>query len=158
MGLGLRGVLAILVCAWPALMPATIDTFAQNSGTVESPESEPPPHVPYWQVIEEQGFLSGGFAQHHDPDHGDLSGPTMSWGLWAEAEYIGGFSLWLTSVAGGEQRVTSGGFEVLGPFTLPLGPVRILPTFRLGVENRRAPPDDGYGGLAALGLETAVWL
>src|SRR6185295_2921670 len=43
-------------------------------------------------------------------------------------------------------------------FSLPLGPIRLTPQFRLGGEYRSDPPDDGLAGLAGIGFEVGFWL
>jgi hypothetical protein len=164
----LHRAIGTLICGWLSLQPAIADVIGEKGDSAQSPEhgenqedNEPPAHTPYWYVGEEDYWhrlLSGGYARQWDPDHGALAGPTISWGCWMEGEVTGGFSVWLTSVAGGDQRVTTAGVEMLGPVTFPIGPVLILTTVRIGLENRQAPPHDGFGGLAALGLETGVWL
>ncbi len=133
---------------------------SQHNGEGGSTQTQTAPTVeePYWHQIPEQGFLSFALAREEETDGEMLQGPRLGWGLWDEEDEIGGVSLYLSSVGGEHQRISRVGFEGLGFLTWPIGPVRIFPTYGLGIEYRSHDPDSGYGGLGAVGLETAIWL
>jgi hypothetical protein len=91
-----------------------------------------------------------------DPGGVPLQGFRGAWGSQEEDEIFGRVGLWGAYQHGDDQSVTSAGMEVGAPM-LPLGPVRLGPRFRLGLESRSAPPDDGLAALAGIGLEIGFW-
>src|SRR6185295_9265537 len=64
---------------------------------------------------------------------------------------------WGAYQQGEDLTVTSAGLDA-SLFSLPLGPIRLTPQFRLGGEYRSDPPDDGLAGLAGIGFEVGFWL
>jgi hypothetical protein len=151
-----------LVVAVPAAFGGQESDSASQSGPDQAqpqsaPASEDVP-APYWYDIPQQGFLSLSLDQEEEPDGETLQGLALGYGLWDESDEIGGISFWLSSARGEHQRVSRAGFEALGYFTLPIGPVRVFPTACLGLELREHDPDAGWGGMGSLGLETAIWL
>jgi hypothetical protein len=94
--------------------------------------------------------------QGDDPDGVHLTGLRASFGRWVEDEFYERAFLWGAFQQGENQKVTSAGAEfALGP---PFGPFRVMPRFRLGFEHRAEPPDDGFAGLAGIGIELNLWL
>jgi hypothetical protein len=64
---------------------------------------------------------------------------------------------WASRQAGDIQRIHGGGLD-FGLFIMPLGPVRIFPRAKVGLEYRAEPPHDGLGGLFGIGMEGGVWI
>lgn len=100
------------------------------------------------------------YVEEDEPDGGPrLRGVSLLYSSWDETvSFSGGFGWFLSWQDGGGQTIWDGGLEMTWLPWVPKAPVRIGPRLRLGLQHRRSDPDEGFGGLAAAGVELAFWL
>ncbi|HYV20812.1 MAG TPA: ankyrin repeat domain-containing protein [Verrucomicrobiae bacterium] len=144
----------LIVAALVSLVIAGGGAMADPQDPAKRPDHSVAPE-PFGPGDESRVFTVEGLSGD-DPDGVSLQGLRGGYGLHAEDEYIGRVGFWGAYQRGEGQTVASGGAEVGFPM-LPWGPVRIGPRFRLGLEHRAAPPDDGLAALAGIGFEVGLW-
>jgi len=116
------------------------------------PRSEWGPHA-------ESRIYGLAYVEEEEPDGTRLQGVSLLWSNWDETvDFNGGLGWYLSWQEGGQQTIWGGGFEATWLPWVPQAPVRFGPRLRLGLEHRRSAPDDGLGGMAAVGLELGVWI
>jgi hypothetical protein len=99
------------------------------------------------------------YVEEDEPDGSDLRGLGLLWSSWDETVTMsGGLGWWLAWQEGEGQTIWDGGFEMTWLPWVPHGPVRFGPRLRIGLQHRSEEPDAGLSGIAAAGLELAVWL
>ncbi len=112
-----------------------------------------------WGPHAESRIYGLSYVEEDEPDGTRLQGISLLWSSWDETvDFSGGLGWWVAWQDGGRQTIYSGGFEATWLPWVPQAPVRFGPRLRLGLEHRRSDPDDGFGGLAAAGVELAFWI
>ncbi len=112
-----------------------------------------------WGPHAESRIYGLSYVEEDEPDGTRLQGISLLWSSWDETvDFNGGLGWWVAWQDGGGQTIYSGGFEATWLPWVPQAPVRFGPRFRLGLEHRRSDPDEGFGGLAAGGVELAFWI
>jgi len=109
---------------------------------------------------EDLGTVAVAWIQEDDPNGERLHGIRLEAGSWDETadefKLAGGF--WLSGQHGGSQRVFDGGLNI-GWVFCRIGPVRVvLPQVKAGLEHRRRPPHDGFGGVLGVGIDAGIWI
>jgi hypothetical protein len=125
----------------------------------EEESAEPAPYR-FWLGPRDslQGLISITRTRERDPGGEVMRGLKLGLGPWAEIPGVGGLRAfgWLSARRGDEQRVIGAGVTA-GYFMTYVGPFRIYPHAKIGLEHRRRAPHDGFGGLAGVGVEVAFW-
>jgi hypothetical protein len=112
-----------------------------------------------WGPHAESRIYGLSYIKEDEPDGTRLQGISLLWSNWDETvDFNGGLGWWVAYQDGGGQTIYSGGFEATWSPWVPRAPLRFGPRFRLGLEHRRSDPDEGFGGLAAAGVELAFWI
>ena len=124
-------------------------------------EQEDPPCGWTWGPISEERILfSIERTGETDPGGEYLRGFKAGFGTWdeTESEFGGGAgTYWLAFKQGDNLKVYGMGVDA-GLLIIPLGPVRVFPRLKVGLEYRADPPDSGPTGLVGMGVEFGVWL
>ena len=154
------GILALLCCAVTGIptAPAFGAAEAEEAASENASEQVFLPLNP-WGPHAESTLYGFSYIEEDEPDGTRLQGISLLWSSWDETvDFSGGLGVWLSAQTGDSQTVIGAGAEVtLYPWVFQ-APVRFGPRFRLGVEHRRRDPDDGFGGLFAIGVEGAIWI
>ena len=128
------------------------------SGEQQDPEESSAQFA--WGPHAESRVYGVSYIEEDEPDGTTLQGVSVLWSNWDETIRLfnGGFGLWLAAQEGDSQTVLGGGVEVSLTPWVPRAPLRFGPRFRFGLEHRSRDPDDGFGGLFAVGVEAALWI
>lgn len=158
-----RALPLILVCLCGVPGASWSAGTGDRPGAGAGSEAETPWEEPYvwWLGPRDslQGLISIGRTRERDPGGEVMRGLRLSLGPWAEIPELGAFRAfaWLSARRGEEQRVVAAGVTA-GMFMTYIGPFRVYPHLKIGIEHRRRSPDEGLAGLGGVGLEAALWI
>lgn len=155
------------------ILPFSILVFAAVLGLCQADEVNEPedeeevpqaePEKPWWRgpFGEDVTLISVDRTRETDPSGERLRGIRFALRMWQDeyddlAGIVGG-GYYLTIKEGKTRKIFDAGVE-LHLFNTAVGPVRLGPRLRLGLEYRDDEPDQGIGGVFAIGWNVAVWL
>jgi hypothetical protein len=121
---------------------------------------DPPCGWAWGPISEERIVFSVERTRGMDPGAEYLRGFKLGFGKWDEtsSEFGGGAGIyWLAFERGDSLDVYGVGVDA-NVLMIPIGPVRIGPRLKVGLEYRAAAPDNGLTGLVGMGIDCGVWL